>query len=214
MYRGSRRVDSARLQDAVQIIREELPFFTVFEEMNIPRRKVIPCPFHNENIPSCNVNYSDNIFYCFSCKRKGNIISFLNFYANEVDNKKETYIQTIERILRSNPDIMNRCGFTSIYEDRTEIFQKMKRGEFAKVKFHKPEQVTIDTFTKRAEAIDDISDLLAFYSRMEKGVDIVTLQKEERKLSEISKYSEETVLEDSSLSLFDLENSDYDEEEG
>ncbi|MGX7405670.1 DNA primase [Aerococcus urinaehominis] len=35
------------------------------------------CPFHEENTPSFSVNEEDQFFHCFSCKRGGNVFSFL-----------------------------------------------------------------------------------------------------------------------------------------
>src|SRR5687768_8652697 len=36
------------------------------------------CPFHeNDRVPSLNINTEDNIFHCFACKAKGDLISFV-----------------------------------------------------------------------------------------------------------------------------------------
>jgi len=34
------------------------------------------CPFHRDNHPSLQVNQEKQLFYCFSCQRKGDVISF------------------------------------------------------------------------------------------------------------------------------------------
>ncbi|WP_163539606.1 DNA primase [Gracilibacillus sp. YIM 98692] len=35
------------------------------------------CPFHSENTPSFSVNQDKQIFYCFGCKKGGNVITFM-----------------------------------------------------------------------------------------------------------------------------------------
>ena len=35
------------------------------------------CPFHQENHPSLQVNQQKQLFYCFSCQRKGDVINFV-----------------------------------------------------------------------------------------------------------------------------------------
>ncbi|HLR75695.1 MAG TPA: CHC2 zinc finger domain-containing protein, partial [Virgibacillus sp.] len=35
------------------------------------------CPFHDEQTPSFSVTQDKQIFYCFGCKKGGNVISFL-----------------------------------------------------------------------------------------------------------------------------------------
>lgn len=35
------------------------------------------CPFHQENHPSLQVNQQKQLFYCFSCQHKGDVINFI-----------------------------------------------------------------------------------------------------------------------------------------
>ena len=35
------------------------------------------CPFHEDNRPSLQVNQDKQLFYCFSCQRKGDLINFI-----------------------------------------------------------------------------------------------------------------------------------------
>ena len=35
------------------------------------------CPFHHENHPSLQVNQQKQVFYCFSCQHKGDVINFI-----------------------------------------------------------------------------------------------------------------------------------------
>ena len=40
------------------------------------------CPFHNEKTPSFSVSQSKQMYYCFGCKEKGNVYTFLMKYEN------------------------------------------------------------------------------------------------------------------------------------
>ncbi|MDO5695703.1 MAG: DNA primase [Eubacteriales bacterium] len=40
------------------------------------------CPFHNERTPSFTVNRERNVFHCFGCHERGNVISFIMKYEN------------------------------------------------------------------------------------------------------------------------------------
>jgi len=35
------------------------------------------CPFHQDNHPSLQVNQDKQVFYCFSCQRKGDVVNFI-----------------------------------------------------------------------------------------------------------------------------------------
>jgi DNA primase len=40
-------------------------------------QKTILCPFHDDKNPSCNVNLDKNVFHCFACGAKGNVLEFV-----------------------------------------------------------------------------------------------------------------------------------------
>ena len=43
---------------------------------NVKNNK-IPCPFHKEKDPSLSLNDNINAFYCFGCRKKGDILEFI-----------------------------------------------------------------------------------------------------------------------------------------
>ncbi len=50
------------------------------------------CPFHNEKTPSFNVNQDKGFFYCFGCKKGGDVISFVK------EIERCGYIEALERL--------------------------------------------------------------------------------------------------------------------
>lgn len=45
------------------------------------------CPFHDDRQPSLEVNQDKQLFYCFSCQRKGDLINFI-MEIEELDTKR------------------------------------------------------------------------------------------------------------------------------
>ena len=45
------------------------------------------CPFHRDNHPSLQVNQEKQVFYCFSCQRKGDLINFI-MQIEDLDTKR------------------------------------------------------------------------------------------------------------------------------
>ena len=45
------------------------------------------CPFHQDNHPSLQVNQQKQVFYCFSCQRKGDVINFV-MQIEDLDTKQ------------------------------------------------------------------------------------------------------------------------------
>lgn len=62
-------------------VRQKLNFDLVLSHFDLPTGKgydfKIPCPFHDDNKPSCSVNTKKNVFHCFSCGSKGNTLDFV-----------------------------------------------------------------------------------------------------------------------------------------
>jgi DNA primase len=50
------------------------------------------CPFHNEKTPSFGVNPEKGFFYCFGCRKGGDVITFIKEY------EKCTYVEALERL--------------------------------------------------------------------------------------------------------------------
>jgi DNA primase len=38
----------------------------------------IICPFHDDNRPSCHINFDEGVFHCFACEASGNAFDFIN----------------------------------------------------------------------------------------------------------------------------------------
>ncbi len=79
------------------------------------------CPFHHEKTPSFTVNTDKNMFYCFGCKKGGNVISFVMEHEN-VD------FPTASRILAQKANIIipetTSQGHQLSQAERTEIKHK------------------------------------------------------------------------------------------
>jgi DNA primase catalytic core len=51
-----------------------------FEVKKNGRGWKILCPFHNDTVPSCSVDFKKNRFHCFGCSTKGDTIEFVKLY--------------------------------------------------------------------------------------------------------------------------------------
>src|SRR4029453_4299538 len=57
--------------DIVAIVSQYTPL------RKVGRRWLGLCPFHSEKTPSFSVNSEENVYYCFGCQARGDVISFL-----------------------------------------------------------------------------------------------------------------------------------------
>lgn len=81
----------------------------------------IPCPFHVDESPSCNLNDRIHKYHCFSCDAGGNIFSFMAEYDRKVNGIDVSYYQKINDCLREDKEMQASVGAASIY-DYEEVF--------------------------------------------------------------------------------------------
>lgn len=65
----------------------------------IPLDNQIVCPFHDDNRPSCHVDYDSGIFHCFACGASGNAFDFVRYAFPKINVIKQ--LQRYNRILKS-----------------------------------------------------------------------------------------------------------------
>src|SRR5690625_7065547 len=53
------------------------------------------CPFHGEQTPSFSVTQEKQIFYCFGCKKGGNVFTFL------MESEDYSFIEAVSYLARS-----------------------------------------------------------------------------------------------------------------
>lgn len=89
----------------------------------------IPCPFHVDESPSCNLNDRIHKFHCFSCDAGGNIFSFMAEYDRKVNGIDVSYYQKMNDCLRDDPEMQASVGAKSIfsYEEVFSLEDGLKR---------------------------------------------------------------------------------------
>jgi hypothetical protein len=127
---STRQVDKAKSDKVREYIIQNCKLQDYFKEMQIElinessqgdSKIKASCVFDDADaVPSFFVDFSKNIYHCFSCGRAGGYIKFVRDYLFVHDGIKLSYTQTIERILTDNPDIQNATGVTTIYFDSAD----------------------------------------------------------------------------------------------
>ena len=97
------------LDEDVARVRSESDFVAVASEHIALRRRgqryVGLCPFHSEKTPSFSINAGENLYYCFGCGAKGDIIGFVR----EVEHLD--FVEAVERLA-------SRAGIQLRYDER------------------------------------------------------------------------------------------------
>lgn len=75
----------------------------------------VRCPFHSpDNNPSCGVNLQKKAFQCFSCKAKGNVLSFVaqmqDLDPEDMQDLKAAAIFAVEEIMGLDPKDFRKAG--------------------------------------------------------------------------------------------------------
>jgi len=55
----------------------------------VDKKGLTQCPFHDDSEPSMKLNDKKNIFYCFGCHKKGDIITFIRKLEEEKEGVKK-----------------------------------------------------------------------------------------------------------------------------
>jgi DNA primase len=97
--------------DIVQIVSEYTPL------RRVGRQWSGLCPFHSEKTPSFSVNPNDNVFYCFGCQAKGDVIAFV------MEKEALDFPGAVERLAA-------KAGITLRYTDRSEGEGRRKRARY------------------------------------------------------------------------------------
>lgn len=71
----------------------------VFYFFGIPLDEQIICPFHDDNRPSCHVDYDSGTFYCFACGASGNAYDAVRLAYPKINDLK--CLQRYYKILKS-----------------------------------------------------------------------------------------------------------------
>ncbi|MDP6576559.1 MAG: CHC2 zinc finger domain-containing protein [Dehalococcoidales bacterium] len=78
---GEPKVEVREGQVSVKVIKEAHDIVDVISHYTRLRKAgkeyIGRCPFHQDNNPSLQVNQLKQVFYCFSCKQKGDLINFI-----------------------------------------------------------------------------------------------------------------------------------------
>jgi DNA primase len=86
----------------------------------VGRRWVGLCPFHPEHTPSFSVNAEENLYYCFGCQARGDVITFVR----EVEHLD--FVAAVEWLA-------GRCGVTLRYTERNESEGRKKRARLVEI---------------------------------------------------------------------------------
>jgi DNA primase len=97
--------------DIVQIVSEYTPL------RRVGRQWTGLCPFHSEKTPSFSVNPNDNVFYCFGCQAKGDVIAFV------MEKEALDFPGAVERLA-------TKAGISLRYTDRSEGEGRRKRARY------------------------------------------------------------------------------------
>ena len=140
------RVDDVRKKVSIpqyfyNIIVPQLGSYYDDYPVDFDARPVVCCPLHDENTPSMRFYEETNTFYCFGCRKGGDIIHLHRLFTERQTGSKPTFsesvnflydyfikgnesalaVQTVKHLVEpeeksSNVDKLRYSGFTSILE--------------------------------------------------------------------------------------------------
>jgi DNA primase len=96
--------------DIVAIVSQYTPL------RKVGRRWLGLCPFHSEKTPSFSVNSEENVYYCFGCQARGDVISFL------MDKEQLDFPRAVESLAA-------KANITLRYTDRDQGEGRKRRAK-------------------------------------------------------------------------------------
>lgn len=200
----TRKIDKKKLEDIKNYTQRYYSLYDLFGDLGLDRGgKKLHCPFHNEKIPSFNIDFESNNFHCFSCNAGGGYLNFLYEYETKVLKNNRSYYQFIENILKKDNQMRHTLGFDSIYIELTQTASLREILENP-IKEYTPKVVNIDSFVTEERKITDIELLLDYYSSLEKGDTLEEIQNYNNRIKDDAVKA---------TSLFDALFSEEDEED-
>lgn len=144
------------VEEDVARVRAESDFVAIAGERmalkKVGRRWVGLCPFHPEKTPSFSLNAEENLFYCFGCSVKGDVITFVR----EIDQLD--FVEAVETLA-------SRAGITLRYDDASA-----GREHQQKSRIHEALDRAIEWYHQRLLSAPDAAAARA-YLRNERGYD-------------------------------------------
>jgi DNA primase len=95
--------------DIVQIVSQYTPL------RRVGQRWTGLCPFHGEKTPSFSVNAAENMYYCFGCQARGDVITFVR------EKEQLDFVGAVEWLAA-------KAGMTLRYTDRNEGESRKRRA--------------------------------------------------------------------------------------
>lgn len=174
------KVNTEKLEAVKEYTQRYYSLYDLFGDIGIDREsKKLYCPFHNENIPSFNVDYENNNYHCFSCGSGGGYLNFLHEYEEKVLRIKKGYYQFVESVLKKDNQMRHILGFDSIFIEYTQS-DTIKEIMTNPLTTYTPKQVDIKSYITEEKKIKNIKLLLDYYSAIEKGdsLDVAVVSRE------------------------------------
>lgn len=140
------------------------------------------CPFHNEDTPSFYVNPDKKVFYCFGCKKSGNLVQFIQ------QKEMMSFVEALEFIANKFGIPLDFDGKFSGEENKIKPYLKTMSEiiEEYKLAFSKNKQAK-DYMKKRKISSQILKDFKVGYSE---GNVVITKKDQKKEMIELGIASE------------------------
>lgn len=173
------KVSDEKLKSASKFFNDSLDFQNVLGDRNLLNDAqqtstgfLMKCPFHDDSSPSMRVDVNRNVYKCFagSCGCQGNIITFITDYEKVVMGVSRNYFQTIELLLKGDPNARRVLGFNSIYEEGIDL-KTFKADGLRKFKIEEKVPKTFLQLSNYIKAHGSVQDRIDAIKLMQEGFD-------------------------------------------